>query len=154
MDCAEQIMTMNTFIYTYAHVQIFLFVDKMLSKKQKGKLHSYLHPALAKFTTFRCRSNEHWLCKYSGKFVLEGLFVALAESPALEEEGRCFAQCWTPGTHLVSVREPRLLHLVSQQGSCSVSPRQTGIKFAQYVTCWAAERGRCHLTITTWPHLH
>lgn len=36
MGCIVQIMTMNAFIYTYAHIKLFLFVDEKLGKKKKA----------------------------------------------------------------------------------------------------------------------
>lgn len=89
MGCIVQIMTMNAFIYTYAHIKFFLFVDEKLGKKKKGKLCSYLLSALAKYTTFCHRSNECCLRKYFGNFVSESLFLTsvggTAESSALEK---------------------------------------------------------------------
>lgn len=58
MDCVVQIMTMNAFIFTYAHIKFFLFVDEKLGKKKKGKIYSYLLSASGKYTTFCRRSNE------------------------------------------------------------------------------------------------
>lgn len=66
----------NAFIYTCAHIKFFLFVDAKLRKKKKGKLYSHLLSALGKYTIFCRRENEHWLRKYTGKFVAEGLCIA------------------------------------------------------------------------------